>query len=183
MKVYIETERLILRDLRYEDLDGIYELDSNPLVHKYLGNNPITSKKEAKNIIQFVQLQYKDRGIGRFATIEKSSGRFIGWTGLKLNKGEQEALNDKQDFYDIGYRLIPEFWGKGYATEASLSSLEYGFFSLNINRVCGAAEVANLASNSILIKIGLKFKNEFNYNSVPCNWYELNKNDYGKKMS
>ena len=183
MKVYIETERLILRDLRDEDIDGIYELDSNPLVHKYLGNNPITTIKKAEEIVRFVQLQYKERGIGRFAVIEKYSGNFIGWSGLKLNLEEKEALNGKQKFYDIGYRLIPEFWGKGYATESSVKMLQYGFETLKLNTIVGAAEVENIASNKVLKKIGLKFINEFKYDNIPCNWYELNKEDYGKKMS
>ncbi|MBT8259830.1 MAG: GNAT family N-acetyltransferase [Bacteroidia bacterium] len=183
MKVYIETERLILRDLRAEDIDGIFELDSNPLVHKYLGNNPINSKNQAKEIIKFVQLQYKERGIGRFAAIKKSSGEFIGWSGLKLNSDKKEALNGKQNFYDIGYRLIPKFWGKGYATESSIKMLQYGFDNLKLDTIVGAAEVANIASNKILKKIGLQFINEFKYDNIPCNWYELNKEDYGKKMS
>lgn len=183
MKVYIETERLILRDLRAEDIDGIYELDSNPLVHKYLGNNPITTKKKAEDIVKFVQLQYKERGIGRFAAIEKSSGYFIGWCGLKLNSEENEALNGKQNFYDIGYRLIPKFWGKGYATESAVKMLQYGFETLKFNTIVGAAEVANVASNKVLKKIGLEFINKFKYENIPCNWYELNKEDYGKEMS
>ena len=73
MKFYIETERLILRDLQETDLEGIFELDSNPLVHQYLGNNPIKTKEKAGEIIQFIQQQYKNLGIGRFAAIEKSS--------------------------------------------------------------------------------------------------------------
>ena len=44
-------------------------------------------------------------------------------------------------------------------------------------------EVENIASNKVLKKIGLKFINEFKYDNIPCNWYELNKEDYGKKMS
>ena len=183
MPFIIETERLILRDLRNTDLEGIFELDSNPLVHKYLGNNPIKTKDKAKKIIQFVRQQYKEHGIGRFAAIEKATGDFIGWSGLKLNTEEKEVLNGKTEFYDIGYRLIPRYWGKGYATESSLAALEFGFNDLNIETICGAAETANLASNKVLQKIGLKFINKFTYDNIPCKWYELNKEDYAKKMS
>ena len=86
MKFYLETNRLILRDLRESDLDGMFALDSNPLVHKYLGNNPIQTKEEALKMIRFIRSQYEERGIGRFATIEKSSGEFMGWSGLKLKR-------------------------------------------------------------------------------------------------
>lgn len=183
MQFYLETERLILRDLLETDVDGIYELDSDPVVHKYLGNNPIKSKEKAIEIIQFVQQQYKNLGVGRFAAIEKSSGDFIGWSGLKLNTGEKESLNGKTEFYDIGYRLIPRYWGNGYATESSLKIVGFGFNKLNIETMCGAAEIDNIASNKVLKKIGLKFINEFTYDNTKCNWYELNKEEYGKTMS
>lgn len=183
MQFYLETERLLMRDVLETDIKGMFELDSNPFVHKYLGNKPIKTKEKAAEIIQFIQHQYKDLGIGRFATIEKSSGEFIGWSGLKLNTGEKEALNGKTEFYDIGYRFIPRYWGKGYASESSLAILEFGFTKLEIKTICGAAEKANKASNKVLQKIGLKFINEFKYDNVPCNWYELNLKDYGKTMS
>lgn len=183
MQFYLETERLIMRDVKESDLDGMFELDSDPLVHKYLGNNPIKSKDKAAEIIRFIHKQYKDLGIGRFATIEKSSGEFIGWSGLKFNTGEKEKLNGKTDFYDIGYRFIPRYWGKGYATESALVAIDFGFKELNIETMCGAAEKANLASNKVLQKIGLNFINEFTYDGTKCNWYELKQKDYAKTMS
>jgi len=183
MKVYIETKRLILREILSTDVEGMFELDSNPEVHKYLGNKPIKTKEKAIEIIQFIRDQYKERGIGRFATIEKSTGDFIGWSGLKLNLDEKEALNGKRDFYDIGYRFIPCFWGKGYATESALAALDYGFKELNIETIFGAAEIDNIASNIILKKIGLQFENEFDFEGVKANWYELKKEDYEQTMS
>jgi ribosomal-protein-alanine N-acetyltransferase len=183
MVFYLETERLIMRDVQESDLYGMFTLDSDPLVHKYLGNNPIKTRAKAAEIIQFIQKQYRDLGIGRFAAIEKSSREFIGWSGLKLNTGEKETLNGKTDFYDIGFRFIPGYWGKGYATESSVAVLDFGFNKLNLKTICGAAEKGNLASNKVLQKIGLKFINEFTYDTVACNWYELNKDDYAKKMS
>ena len=123
----IETKNLMLREFKATDVANIYKLDSNEEVHKYLGKKPITTLKEAEKIVSFFHLQYKERGIGRFATIEKSSGKFIGWAGLKLNLDEKEMLNGYTNFIDIGYRFIPEFWGKGYANEACTSLIEYFF--------------------------------------------------------
>ncbi len=178
MKFYLETERLILRDLLISDLKGMFELDSDSLVHIYLGNKPISTEEEAVKNIEFIRSQYEDRGIGRFAAIEKATGDFIGWSGLKLNTGEKEELNGIQDFIDIGYRFIPRYWGKGYATESSLATLKFGFNSMKYPVICGAADYENIGSNKVLSKIGLHFINEFYFKDIKCNWYELKKDEY-----
>jgi len=178
MQFYIETERLILREVIEQDVDGMFELDSNPIVHQYLGKKPITTKQQAKNVVKFIRQQYEERGIGRFATIEKASGEFIGWSGLKLNVGKKEELNGKQNFYDIGYRFMPRYWNKGYATESSIAILDFGFKTLKLKKIVGAAEIENIASNKILLKIGLQFINEFDFENAKVNWYELKKENY-----
>jgi RimJ/RimL family protein N-acetyltransferase len=165
------------------DAKGMFELDSNPIVHKYLGNKPVKTKQQAVDGIQFIRKQYNERGIGRFATVEKSTGDFIGWSGLKLNLDKKEELNGRRSFYDIGYRFIPRFWGKGYATESALAVLDYGFKKLNIEIIYGAAEIDNIASNIVLQKIGLQFINKFHFEGVKANWYELKKEDYEQTMS
>ncbi|WP_369048394.1 GNAT family N-acetyltransferase [Tenacibaculum sp. UWU-22] len=177
MKFYLETPRLILRELQESDVEAIFELDSDPQVHKYLGNKPITTYKEAADNIAFVQKQYKERGIGRLACIEKFSGKFIGWSGLKYNQGKNEALNGFVNFIDIGYRLIPKYWGKRYASESALACLNFGFNKMNYDIIYGAAETQNIASNKVLQKIGLYFINEFTYKNMKVNWYELKKTE------
>ena len=182
MRIFVETERLILREILPSDVDGMFELDSDPLVHKYLGNAPIQTIAQAKKGIEFIRKQYVERGIGRWAAIEKSTGDFIGWSGLKLNiKGEE--FNDKVNFYDVGYRFIPRYWGKGYATESALAALKYGFETMKLKTIVGAAEEDNIGSNKVLLKIGLRYCNDFIYDGINCKWYELNRNEYGKEMS
>lgn len=180
MKFYLETDRLILRELKETDIEGIFALDSDKKVHQYLGNNPIKTILEAEKNIQFILNQYKELGIGRFACIEKSSGEFIGWSGLKLNTGEKEELNGYQNFVDIGYRFIPKFWGKGYASETAFACLDFGFKKMNYDIIYGAADTQNIGSNKILKKIGLRLVNQFNFKEIPVNWYELKSADYGK---
>lgn len=178
MKFHIETERLLLRELRETDVDGIFELDSNAEVHKYLDNKTISTKKEAEEIISFIRNQYQELGIGRFACIEKSSGDFIGWSGLKFNTGEKEELNGYSDFIDIGYRFIPRYWRKGYGYESAVACLNYGFNQMNYEKIYGCALADNKGSNKILQKIGLKFVNEFTFENDKAYWYELKKADY-----
>ena len=178
MTFNIETKRLILRDIRAEDLEGMFALDSNPNVHRYLGNKPIKTKAEAQQNIEKILHQYKKLGIGRFAVIEKATNQFIGWSGLKYNTGQKESLGEKRDFYDVGYRLIERYWNKGYAGESAIASLDFGFNKLNLDIIVGAAETGNIASNKILKKIGLQYKEQFPFENEMINWYELKKEDY-----
>ena len=176
----IETKHLILRHLKPSDLEGMFELDSNPIVHKYLGNKPNTSIEQSKKDIEFNILQHKERGIARWAAIEKSSGDFIGWSGLRLNS--DLTYNNKTNFYDVGYRFIPRYWGKGYATESSIAAIDYFFNVMKKDVLCGISETKNIASGKVLQKIGLQFINDFKIDDVDAKWYELKKENYAKTM-
>lgn len=99
MEIYVETERLILREILLTDIDGLFELDSDPKVHQYLGNKPVKDKKQIENIIKSIREQYVENGIGRWAIIEKSTNNFLGWTGLKL---EKNTVNNHTNYYDLG---------------------------------------------------------------------------------
>ena len=169
MTTFAKTERLILREILPEDRDGMFELDSDPMVHQYLGNKPVKSIEEVDEIIAFVRQQYDDYGIGRWAVIEKSSGNFVGWSGLKR---EQIEVNGYRDYYDLGYRLIRKYWGNGYATESAQAALAYGFNHLNLPKIYAAADIANKASNAILTKLGFTKVSTFDFNGEACNWYE-----------
>lgn len=176
MKIFAETERLILREILPTDVDGLFELDSDPEVHKYLGNNPVTNKEQIIDVISFIRQQYIDNGIGRWAIIDKKSNAFMGWTGLKL---VTDLTNNHQNYYDLGYRIIRKYWQKGIATETALISLDYAFNTLKVDEVFAAADINNVGSNKILNKVGFKFIETFNYDEETlCNWYKTDKNEY-----
>ncbi|MCZ4318832.1 GNAT family N-acetyltransferase [Aequorivita viscosa] len=152
MKIYIETERLLLRDMIDEDVNGMFAMDSDAEVHKFLGNKPIDTLEEAKNTIDYIKQQYIDNGIGRWAVVEKVSGAFVGWCGFKLITN---VINGRTNYYDLGYRFLKKHWGKGYASETAFASLNHGFHELNFTEIVGIADVSHTASNAILQKVGL----------------------------
>jgi len=170
MNLILETDRLILRELLVSDAEAFFAMDSNPNVHRYLWNKPTQEIEETIETIAFVRKQYVDNGIGRFAVISKETNEFMGWAGLKFNT---EMVNNKTNFYDIGYRLDEKFWGKGYASEASFVWLKYAFETLKIKTIDAAAHSDNSASNRILEKIGMKMTEQYLENGVLWNWYEL----------
>lgn len=172
MKIFAETPHLILRELLLMDDKGMFELDSNAEVLKYLYTEPLTKIEQSRDVIAFIRKQYEENGIGRWAVIEKQSGDFIGWAGLKLVK---QIINNHTNYYDVGYRLIPRYWGRGYATEICKASVDYGFNTLKLDLICATASMHNLASRKVLEKTGLTFVEEFLYDGKPEAWYEIRK--------
>ncbi|MEO6189178.1 MAG: GNAT family N-acetyltransferase [Saprospiraceae bacterium] len=170
MKIFAETKRLLLREITEDDIDGLFELDSNPEVHRFLGKQPIISKDQLKPIIAMIRQQYIDNGIGRWAIEDKLNGDFIGWTGLKF---VTEEINHHINYYDLGYRLIQKFWGKGIGTESALASVRYGFETINLNQIFGMCESGNVASKAILFKCNFQIANTFEYEGKEHCWFKI----------
>lgn len=177
MKIFAETERLILREIVESDEDDLFRLDSNPEVHRYLGNNPVKERSQIQEVIKFIRQQYVDFAIGRWAVIEKESGNFIGWCGIKYIP---EHTNGHIDFHDIGYRLIQEYWGKGYATESAKAALSYAFTKMNLKDIYGMTHVENQGSINVLTKLGLQITGTFVENGLLINWHQLSRDEWVK---
>jgi len=177
MNISIKTERLILRDVREQDIPGLYELDADSAVHQYLGKRPIMSIEEAVETYHYIKGQYKAHGIGRWAVIERASDSFVGWCGLKYERQVREDM----DYYDLGYRLRKPFWNKGFATEAAAASLKYGFQTMKLREIYAGAHAENIGSNKVLQKVGLRFIEPFEYDHMPHNWYGVTKSEWEKE--
>lgn len=177
MKIFIETERLVIREILPTDENGLFELDSNPNVHTYLGNKPAQNNEQIREVIKNIRQQYLDNGIGRWAIIDKNTNDFIGWTGLKF---VTETTNKQIDFYDLDYRLIEKYWGKGIATETTKATLEYAFNKLNLTEIYGMCDVGNIASKNVLEKTGLKFIETFDLDGIEHNWFKITKDEWTK---
>lgn len=87
----LETPRLIIRELLPTDEEGMFAMDSDPEVHRYLGDKPYTDVQQSRENIAIVRQQYRDNGIGRWAVELKNTGEFIGWTGFKRMRERRMA--------------------------------------------------------------------------------------------
>jgi len=180
MEIFAETERLLLREILPTDEEGLFQLDSDPEVHRYLGNKPIRDKEQTKEVIQFIRQQYVDNGIGRWAIVDKVTNDFIGWAGLKfVNK----LTNNHVNYYDLGYRLRKNYWGQGIATESAKAIVTYGFEKLKVKEMFAMADVENLKSNHILTKIGFKLVEAFVFDGIKHYWYKMDKIEWLKKSN
>ncbi len=170
MDLILETERLILRQMLPSDAEAMFKLDSNPNVVKYLGNKPFTSIEQSINLIHYVRKQYVENGIGRFSVVLKENNEMIGWAGIKF---VTDIENNQTNFYDLGYRLHEEHWGKGYASEATKAWLDYFFQTMKLPVLVASVNIDNLGSNKIVKKFGFQLIETFYYEDIHCNWYEL----------
>ena len=86
--------------------------------------------------------------------------------------------NGHTNYYDLGYRMMPRYWGKGFATESAIPCVEYGFNELKLETIYGMADMNNIASRKVLEKSGLHFVNTFDDDGFAVGWYELSKQDW-----
>jgi [ribosomal protein S5]-alanine N-acetyltransferase len=169
MNLILETERLILRPLELSDVDDFFAMNDNPNVGRYL-RIPLKTKTEAEAYIQKIINEYQKNGIGRFAVVLKESNKLIGFSGLKFRVNEE---NNHSNFYDLGYRFAEEQWRKGFATEAAIAWLNYGFNEMRLPVIFACAVSDNMGSNAVLQKLGFQFMNEYITNNQPHNWYKI----------
>ena len=174
MELIYETERLLLRKFDLEDIPAVFEYGSNAVVSRYTGSPPLTSMKEAEEIITDVILtDYQAYGYGRWALVHKADNKVIGFAGPKYLPELEQT--------DIGYRMLPEYWGKGIATEASIAVVDYSFKHLNLTELIGIVMPDNVASAKVLKKAGFHFYKEGNYyvddHAYFCHWYKIEKPD------
>ena len=167
--IITETNRLTLREFKFEDAENLYNLNSDQEVIKYTGDKAFQSILEAKIFIQNYDA-YSKYGYGRWAVELKTTKQFIGWCGLKYIP----SLNET----DIGFRLIKDFWEKGYATEAAKASLEFAFNVLKMEAIVGIAMKENIASIKVLEKIGMVFWKEFIFDEHPGLYFKIEKGDF-----
>lgn len=174
MNLTFETPRLLLRPLVLSDAKDLFVMDSNPNVHKNLWQKPYASIQEIHDYIEMIRNQYLTHNIGRFSTILKETIELIGWTGIKYIENHIE--NGNTNFYDYGYRLDEKFWNKGYATEASIAWLDYGFNQMNIKIMNAYTHTQNGASNHVLQKVGFNFVEDYlDKDGTMWKWWKMEK--------
>lgn len=149
MKILLETERLLLREITLDDKEWLFKLHSDPVVQKYTGEPVVQSIAEIEKAICTRIKDYEKYGFGRWATVLKNGMQFVGWAGL--------AYLPEFDEIDLGYRFLPDYWGSGIATEASQAILTYGFDALKLKKIVAIAMKENKASIKVMEKVGMEF--------------------------
>ena len=151
----LETARLVLRRFTPEDEALLLRLNQSEAVMRHLGGVMDAAKNHAM-LHQRILRYYGDHpGLGVWATMVKATGECAGFHLLNHVKGET--------LIQLGYRLFPEYWGLGYATEMGRALLRYGFVQRGLARIMANTHPDNLDSQRVLLKCGLHRRGERAY--------------------
>ncbi len=150
MTAILETQRLILREWTHADVGVLFEICSDPEVMRYIGDRRAWTDVESVRLwVGRVRAAYSERGYGRLAVVEKSSGSVIGSCGF--------GVSNTMHGIDFGYVFARSAWGRGYATEAARACLRHGFEQHGFAEVLADTDLDNFASRRVLEKVGFEF--------------------------
>ncbi len=151
MRIILETPRLALRQFTEDDVDNLFDLNSDPEVMRYLTGGRPTPREEIRDRVIPFHLAVYDRldRLGTWAAESTATGEFLGWFHFRPGP-DADTTN-----IDLGYRLRRTAWNKGYATEGSRALIRVGFADCGVERVFAHTMTVNIASRRVMEKCGL----------------------------
>ncbi|QCR32376.1 GNAT family N-acetyltransferase [Lysinibacillus sp. SGAir0095] len=144
----LESERLLIRQFTMDDVEEVYEYTSNPVVMKYIPEGVMTEEETKKFILENIEVKTE-----KYAVILKEENRLIGHIAFFRYFGEHT--------YEIGWVFNPEYYNRGFATEAADTILNYGFRKLKLHRIIATCQPENIPSYRIMEKIGMRREGYF----------------------
>jgi RimJ/RimL family protein N-acetyltransferase len=147
----LETERLEMRHLTLDDAEFMFRLVNEPSWLRFIGDRGVRSVDDAREYLRKGALaSYAQHGFGLYLTQLKDAAQPIGICGLV----KRDTLPD----VDVGFALLPQFAGKGYAAEAATAVMAHAREQFGLLRVVAITNPDNRASIGVLEKIGLRFE-------------------------
>ncbi|QDU54297.1 GNAT family N-acetyltransferase [Aeoliella mucimassa] len=157
-----ETNRLLLRQWREEDLAPFAQLNGDATVMRYFPKTLTRSESDALAI----KLQHRiaEQGWGFWAVELRDTGAFMGFVGLN----RPDYALPIGPCVEIGWRMLQEYWGFGYATEAAQAALRVGFETLGLDEIVSYTATINLPSQRVMQRLGMQLdRDTFEHPLVP----------------
>jgi RimJ/RimL family protein N-acetyltransferase len=145
----LETPRLLLRPMRGDDFEALYEIFTDPNVMAAFGGELFTREQMQSWLNRNLEHQ-AEYGYGLFSVIHKCDGRLIGDCGL------EQMTVDGQPVAELGYDFRSDAWGQGFATEAAIAVRDYAFAVLGLSQVISLIRIGNVASQRVAEKVGMR---------------------------
>lgn len=161
--VLLRTSRLLLRRWREEDVAAFAEMSANPAVMEFL--RPLSEAGACAAWVARARAHWQQHGFGQWVVEIPDEASFIGVVGLA-------TISYPAHFtpaVEIAWRLAPDFWRRGYASEAARAALDYGFNQLGLSEIVAVTVPANLRSRAVMERLGMTRRPEqdFDHPNVP----------------
>ncbi|EEL68888.1 Ribosomal-protein-alanine acetyltransferase [Bacillus mycoides] len=166
-KRVFHTDRLQFRKYTMDDLPFYASLWGDEKVMRYIGNGTLKTFMQCKKSLEERVLPNYKNGLGLFVMIEKETGIRIGHAGLVKQK-----VDGKEEI-EIGYWLLPKYWGKGYAKEAAAAFRDYGFQALQMNKLISLINPDHPASIFVARKTGLSYEKTTSFHEMDVLVYSI----------
>jgi RimJ/RimL family protein N-acetyltransferase len=145
----IKTDRLVLRRWRDDDLAPFAAMNGDPLTMRFMPS--VMSAEETRTLIARFEEHHRTHGFGVWAAEAPDVAPLIGYVGLQRVPFEAPFT----PAVEIGWRLAPAYWGRGYATEGAKAALRTGFEDLNLDQIVSFTVAANRPSWSVMERLGM----------------------------
>ena len=166
----IETERLLLRPFARDDLDEFASINADAAVMRYIGDGKPQTRAQTEMRLNAILNHWTQHGFGLWAVVDKASNALSGFCGLQYLDNTAEI--------EVGYRLARQFWGLGYATEAAAATLRYAFEVLGLDRIVAVVQPENVASQSVIEKIGLRYVKDARFYNSDVEYYAITRGEF-----
>lgn len=161
----LTTARLVLRPIRMTDWGMLRMIDGDPRVMATLGG--FRSEKETMAYALAQEDHWQRHGFGWWMAFLRETGAFVGRGGLR------HLDIDGVLEIEVGYALLPRFWGRGLATEIAEAAVHVGTGDLRLTRLVGITMTENGASRRVLEKVGFRYERELSWAGLPHALYGL----------
>ncbi|WP_136656357.1 GNAT family N-acetyltransferase [Nitratireductor sp. XY-223] len=171
-----ETERLILRNWRPSDEDAFHRLNSDETVMAFFPFR--RDRQQSREVMDRIMREINETGYGFGALQTRDDETAIGFMGLSIPTNLEPHV--PRGIIEIGWRLVPEAWGKGYVTEAARELLRIGFEEHGLDQVVAFAVPENVRSTAVMDRIGMRHQpsRDFDHPFVPDSHVHLRRHAY-----
>jgi RimJ/RimL family protein N-acetyltransferase len=177
--VLLETERLVGEPATEGDREEAVALFGDPLVAEWIwpegraGDEAVGPRtpEQVGAILDRFAAHWSEHGFGWWFLRERESGEFVGEVGL------QRVGLDGERVVEVGWTLLPAYWGNGYATEAAVAALAHGFGTLRLDEIYAFTMTGNAASRRVMERLGMTYVRDTEREGLPHVLYRLGRPD------
>lgn len=173
----LKTARLCLRSFRDDDLDVFAALTANEDFMRFSSGGPLDRAKTALLFENRIMARTRGNLPALFAVFMREQNELIGYCGFL------PQTVDGTEELEIGYRLQPNYWNRGIATEAARAVRDHAFKDLKLARVISLIHPDNHASRRVVEKMGMKFEKQTTFKTFPTDVFAISRAEWQRLTS